>query len=1018
MVKFLIHRPIAVITVFIAVMVLGLFASGMLPVSLLPDIDIPEITVQISRPGTSVREVEQSVVSVLRRQLMQVPHLADLESESREGTAIIRLKFNYGADINYAFIDVNEKVDVAMRALPSDMERPVIIKASASDLPVFYISLWLKTPDNQRFLELSNLARSVLCKRLEQLPQVAMVDVTGFVDPELFIEPNEPLLQSLGLTHQNILTALDQNNIMLGSLQVMDGQFCYNVRFLNSVRTVDDVKGIYIKTGNRLMTLGELTNIGMRVREPKGSFLRGDEKALSLAVIKQADAQMDDLKNEVDGLLNSFARDYPDVGHEVVRDQTTILDFSINNLKQNLIYGGLLGFIILFFFLKDARSPWIIGLSVPISIVISLLCFHLIGMSLNIISLSGLILAVGNIIDSSIIVIDNITQHMQRGRSLVESCTKGTQEVIRPLISSVFTSCAVFVPLIFISGISGALFYDQALAVTVGLFTSLIVSITLIPVLYRLFWLRNEDKAKGRPKTGHVTLLLEKINLFRAENLYERGFRRVFAHRKKVMAAFVFIVVAGGIIGWIIPKSRFPEMPQTELTLHIDWNEKVNLSANETRLAQLFNSTKEQCLQANFYVGTQQFVLHKGMDQTLSEALAFFSTSDPEQLNILIQHIKKWFTDKYPNAIISFCATETVFERLFSNNEPFLTVKLSGINGLPELGTALSASADIASINGIDGISGPPTEHYLDLKIKPELLSLYEVDYNTLYAKLKASLNSWQIGILHTGSQYLPIVLSNTPDQLDTLLAELKIPSKTGAYIPANAVLEIRNNIDYKNLHAGKEGVYLPINITAFNGNVNELMAPLQQQLFQKYGLDASFSGSWFSSRILIKELFIVLLISILLLYFILAAQFESLSQPLILLIEVPIDIAGALILLYFCGGTLNIMSMIGLVVMSGVIVNDSILKIDTINQLRRTGMPLMQAIEEGGRMRLNSIIMTSLTSILALVPVLWGTDIGSILQRPLAITVITGMVLGTLVSLYFIPICYYYLYRKSQLNQ
>ena len=416
MVKFLIYRPIAVIMAFIAILLLGGVAVGLLPVSLMPDVDIPEITVQVSRSGVSVREMENSVVRRLRQNLMQVPQLDDISSESGEGSATIRLRFNFGADINYAFIDVNEQVDAAMRSLPNDMERPVIIKASATDLPVFYINMWLKdsTAGDSRFMEMCELNQAIMVKRMEQLPEVAMVDVTGQLEPELCILPFPEKMRPLNLSHDAISSALDQNNVTLGSLEVEDGQYRFNIRFSNAVRTVEDVKNIWMKAEGRLLQLKDIADVGIRAKSREGAFMAGERYALSLAVIKQSDARMEDLKEGVNKLLWIFRRDYPDVEFDLVRDQTSLLQYAISNLLKSLIIGTFLAFIIMFFFLKDARSPWLIGLSIPVSLVISILFFHIVGLSINIISLSGLILGVGMMIDNSIIVIDNITQYIKK----------------------------------------------------------------------------------------------------------------------------------------------------------------------------------------------------------------------------------------------------------------------------------------------------------------------------------------------------------------------------------------------------------------------------------------------------------------------------------------------------------------------------------------------------------------------------------------------------------------------------
>lgn len=1015
MIEFLIRRPIAVIMTFIAILTLGLVATGLIPVSLMPNIDIPEITIQVNRPGESVRQVEDGIVAPMRYQLMQIPHLDDMTSESRDGRALIRLRFKYGADINYAFIDVNEKVDAAMRNLPADMDRPAIIKASASDLPVFYLNLWKEGADEVQFMELSNLAQSVLIKRLEQLPEVAMVDVTGHLEPELYIEPNESLLQSLGLTHYDISNTLEQNNLSLGSLQVADGQYLFNIRFANALRTVEDVKDIRLRVGTRFMKLQELAHIGLRARQQEGAFLNGTESALSLAIIKQSDARMDDLKNSVQTLLDRFGWEYPEVKFQIIRDQTALLDHSISNLQINLIFGGILAFIILFFFLKDGRAPWLIGISIPTALVISLLFFHLAGLSINIISLSGLILGVGMMIDNSIIVIDNITQYTEKGETLAKACIKGTNEIIRPLISSVLTTCAVFIPLIFLSGISGALFYDQAVAVAIGLVSSLIVSFTLIPVLYHLFSARAERS--GKLRKGKVTLALQKLNLFKAEDSYEKGFMWVFKYRKVFIIGFLALMLPAFLLGWLLPRERFPSFHHNDVLISIDWNERINLQENRKRLEQININLADLSQTATTYAGTQKYLLHKDLDQSVSEALLYFDCKNEADLRQLQDKMAQMMAQEWPGAILEFRVPETIFEKLFHQDEAFLVAKISDNQerGVPDLPRMKEITSNLKASYPQSGIMPPAAETYIQISALPEMLMLYNVEPGALYERLRVALNAWQVGVLHTGSQYIPMVIGNLPVPVDRLLSDLMVVNRQNLEIPVKALVSTRIKEDYKTMMGSVQGAYVPLSIFSVpNNDAQAFMGRVTQELKQKYDVDTTFSGSWFGSRKLMQELLIVLLISLSLLYFILAAQFESLRQPLILLLEVPIDIAGALFLLWIFGGSINIMSMIGIIVMSGIVVNDSILKIDTINRLRREGMPMLAAIKEGGHRRLKPIIMTSITTILALVPVIWGSGIGSELQKPLALTVIGGMVLGTIVSLYFIPLCYYYLCRGS----
>lgn len=489
MIKFLLQRPIAVLMAFTACFIVGLVTYFTIPVSLLPDIAIPEITVQVSGQNTSARELENTVVKTIRQQLMQVASLRDIHSETRDGAAIIRLNFDFGTNTDLAFIEVNEKIDAAMNYLPREVERPRVIKASATDIPVFCLNLTLKSDsayseiNEGSFLDLCQFAETVIKRRIEQLPEVAMVDVTGILKRQLQIVPDMKLLKMSEITLDDLEAALTSNNIEPGSMTVRDGYYEYNIKFSTLLRTPEDVENIYIRKNNHIFQLKDLARISVVPEKETGASLSNGKRAVTLAVIKQADENMDNMKEALAEVTDYFASVYPDIDFSVSRNQTELLDYTISNLKQNLSLGFLFICIVAILFLGDIKSPAVIGLSMVVSLIISFLFFYLCKMSLNIISISGLILALGMMIDSSIIVTENITQYRTRGDSLEEACNKGTTEVITPMLSSTFTTIAVFVPLVFMSGIAGAIFFDQAFAVTVGLMVSYFTGIMLLPVL-------------------------------------------------------------------------------------------------------------------------------------------------------------------------------------------------------------------------------------------------------------------------------------------------------------------------------------------------------------------------------------------------------------------------------------------------------------------------------------------------------------------------------------------------------
>lgn len=1010
MVKFLITRPVAVIMTFLALIMLGIVASGRLPVSLMPDIDIPEITVAVSRPDVSARELENSVVSVLRRNLLQVPGLDNIESESRNGSALIRLTFKYGNDINLAFMEVNEKVDGAMNNLPRDLERPRIIKASATDIPVFMLNISLldKQAGDEKFIELSEFSETVIKKRIEQLPEVGMADITGQIKREIYIIPDKKKMLSLGITDDDITQAVKINNINIGSILVKDGKYLYNLEFSSYLKDLNDVRDIYIKSGMRLLQLKDLADIGLRQERPRGLYYSNGNRAISLAIIKESTAKMASLELKMNEIISIFRQDYPQMDFEISQDQTRLLDYSISNLKQNLLAGGILAFFLMFFFLKDAKSPLIIGFSIPATLVISLLFFYVVGLSINIISLAGLILGIGMMIDNSIVVIENITQWIDKGLSLVEACIKGTNEIITPLISSVLTTCAVFIPLIFLSGISGALFYDQAIAIVIGQGVSLLVGITLLPTIYYLLYKNGKE--------GAFTRLIKKISLKRMEESYEGGMNFFFRFRKTMLFSFLAIIL---VMMWLfvtMEKGKFPAVRQDELVISVDWNENIDVNENHRRINELLDYNKDYTLQTNSFIGEQQFLFNRDYDQSYTQARIYVKAKGYDLKSVIERNSYEFIRKNYPGALISISAQQNIFEKIFSATESPLVAEVSLMKEkeVPPVDKMMNIVSALQKEYPEAGISPPPLEDKILLRIDPDRMLLYDIDPISVYNTLKTNLNQNNIGELRASYEMLPIVLSDKEKQISEIVSSGFVSNKTGQMIPVGDIVKVQRVHDYKTIKGGMHSEYVPVSMNINTNKPEVLTTRIRDLLATDSSIDVRFSGSLITGQKLFRELAIILVVALLLLYFILAAQFESLTQPIIVLLEIPIDIAGALLLVKLWGGTINLMTMIGLIVMSGVIINDSILKVDTINNLRREGMALKEAIYTAGSRRLKPILMVAMASLVSTIPMLFSSGMGSELQRPMALALIGGMSLGTVVSLFFIPLAYWYIYRKS----
>ncbi|MDR1554227.1 MAG: efflux RND transporter permease subunit [Prevotellaceae bacterium] len=1014
----LLQRPIAVIMILTAVIVLGISSINLLPVSLIPAIDIPQITVQISAPNKSARELNESVISPLRQQLIQISHLSNIKAETKDGSGIISMLFDYGIDMDYLFIEVNEKIDRSMNSLPKYLDRPKVMKASATDIPAFYLNISAKGDDNyvvtddlypvsHRFVQLGNFVSQVIIKRIEQLSEVAMVDMSGLVYPELLIVPDREKMQMMGISEENLQNAILNANVQLGNLTIRDGEYQFNVRFESNITSKRDIENTYLKINGRIYQLKEISSVHEHPQKRIGKVISDGKDAITLAIIKRSEAKMSDLKAGIETLMSSFEKDYPDIDFTITRDQTELLDYSINNLVNNILIGAILACIIIFFFMRDFKSPLLLIITIPVSLIISMLLFYVIGLTINIISLAGLLLGIGMMVDNSIIVIDNITYQWKYGKNLSDSVVCGTREVFAPMLSSVLTTCAVFIPLIFISGIAGALFYDQAMAVTITLFSSLVVSVLVIPVFYYLFY--------KKQKTIKSNTLLGKISFENIFGKYDAVLK--FFFRRRIIMWGTFILSTLGIIMMfiVVDKEKLPPLSHNDSLIHISWNERISVDENSRRCKELTTKINDLTLQTTIMAGVQQFILSHTDEISVTEAIIYVKTKSTNDIFVVESRIKNLILQNYSNAIFNTKISGNIFDMIFSDKDAILSAHVRTTNGkIPEPTELNKLIAKIRNKIPDTDIKTAVWQEHIEYIARPEIMAIYGISYDDILHSLRNALNDNRIMTITKGNYSVPVVIGENKNDVREMI-ENNYVSKNNMNIPLGDFVRETRNQDLKNITSGTEGEYYSIELNIKDNEVPSAISSIQEIIANDDQFEVDFSGTYFSNRKMIKELIIIIIISILLLYFILASQFESFIQPFIIISELIIDIFGALLIIYIFGASINLMSLIGIVIMCGIVINDSILKIDTINQIRKQGSSLVRSIFDAGNRRLKPIIMTSLTTIFAIAPFLIKGDMGSDLQYPLSLALIGGMIAGTFVSIFFVPLIYYEIYKKKK---
>lgn len=998
MLRFLLLRPIATTMVLITWLALGILAYFELPVSLLPNIDIPNITISTRNPNRSSEEIEQNVLRHIRESMQTMNGLRSLESVAQQGHGIVTLKMNYGVNMDLAFIEANEKIDRLISTLPRSMDRPQLVKSNTSDIPVVRIQI---VPKNDDVVSASELVASTIKRRIERLDGIGVVDVSGIQTNVVRVTPNYSVMQTLGLTDSDIIRTISNANLELGSLYVIDGNYRLSLKLSSRLNDPQELGNLPIKSphAGTIIYLKQIANVHIEQNTPSGYHLFKTDEGIVVSVHKQGDARMPEVINSIENAVAEFKKDYPSLEFRMTQNQSMLLTLSIDNLSQALVWGGIFAFAVLFLFMGGWREPLIMGIVLPLSLLLCFSLLYLFNISLNIISLSGVGLGLGMMVDNSIVVLDNIILKRKHGAPLLNSCVAGTREVVVPLVSSALTNLAVLIPLIFMSGITGALFYDQAISVTCILFVSIICTFFFVPLLY--LQLNKNRTQQTSDDSRFFTWVMTK---------YRYSFSLAWKHKLLVLIACCAIIPISIILLVVLPKEGFPTIERKETLMLLDWNEPITLEQSRARITNFISTFDSLIVSAESEIGHQQFMLRTS-DRSVQQVeiyLLFSSAVIKKRSDLLI---RKFFARNFPRASVQIHNAPNAFEQLFISKEPILEARIRDlrtkrpipINTADQLLTAKNKEAHAGK--------GFETESMVTIKLDFVKMELYNVDYSSIIQKLQIAFGDYVITDFKNFGKVTSVRFSGSLKDTNNILRDVTVKSAKGQYYPIGNFVKTSIERHYKNITADAAGPYQSLIFDDITEK-ESIMKSLSESL-NNFSFSVDFRGQWFEDRENLSKLTVIFMVSLLLMYFIITAEFESFTQPLIVMLSIPIGFFGSLILLWAFGGSLNIMSGIGLVVVLGILDNDAILKIDKINSLSKT-MPLENAIYEAGVSRLKPIVMNTCTNVLALTPIIFSNGLGADLQRPVAITAIGGLIMSTFAAIYFIPIVYWYVSKRK----
>lgn len=995
----LLNRPVAALVLILATFIFGTIALRELSVDLLPQIDTPTLLVQTDWLGTSPREVEQRLNEPLEALISTVPGVENIHSLARPGQSILSITFAWGTDMNLAFLNTREKLERARPMLPQQAGRPQLLYANPSDEPIMVLGITdagQPEPDFNTRLELKRWAEQVLSRRLEQLEGVAQALIVGAVQPEVHIRFDSGKLDRFGLTLDQVRNALMEANRFTPAGELRDGWYRYSVQIQSRIGSLEDIRDIpLIRTGENLILVRDLADVSLGEADPLSFAMVDGRSLITILVKKDYGSNTVGVVRDVLPVLDEIRAAFPGIQVDVLKESASFIDVLIKNLLQTLAIGAFLSFIILFIFLRDPRLPLTIGISIPVSIGMTFFVMYLFDVNLNIVSLSGLTLGIGLLVDNAIIVLENINRYRE-GRTIKEAAALGTKEIALAATASTLTTISVFAPLLFLSGFEGALFRDQAFTLSVSLLASLLVALFVLPVLV----------AYARPKQ-----MGESVSSFdRLTESYEASVQKVLGHPVLVGVLFISLV-AGSVLLWNgLPKSLLPLADPDRMELRVSLPPNTSLGA-----ARLAANSLNQVLDRPGTLIMGGYTDQTSMGSIANEALYVFRMDIPLQgegdADRVMESVAS-LRSQHPEWVIESVSGDDVFSQLLGGSEPALMIQIVGEDREKSQDVATSLERHIPGLTE----RYPERRSIYRIQLKSDVLLRYGVQDQAVIRYLETLAQGNRVTEWQRDDEQVALRLY-TGAEASFDPHDVRVPVG-GRRIPLIELADIRIEDEPAQLERSGQAPILtfttPYTIGEAWDQTDRLREVARETAIQT-GTQVRLAGAIMSVERLVNDMSVLIGISLILMYLILAIQYESLGYPVLILLSVPFAWVGSLIFLWIGGAGLNVMSFMGILILTGIAVNDAILKVDFMRRyLEETG-DLDQAIRMASRHRFRPVVMTSATTILGLLPMIIPIGDGYETRLALGLALIGGLITSTILTLYVIPTAFRVIHSTSK---
>ncbi len=1021
-IKTFVKRPVTTTMVILIFVAFGILSFTNLQIDMMPKMDIPVAIVSTSYSGAGAEEIENLVTKPLESALGTVPGIDTISSQSSNGSSTIILSFEDGTNLDQAAIDMREKVDLVKGMLPEDASEPMVLKIDVNQLAGASI-IGIKAT-NGNLTELQNLVDTKIKGRLERQPGVASVSAYGGTETEVEIILNQEALRGYGISESTIIQLLYAENMNTPTGSVKQGNQELAIRVKGQFESLDDIRNIPLTTSTgSLIFLSDVAEVNEVTAERSSYAYIDGEPAMTLTVQKQSNANTVSVSTALNKEIESIKRDFPDLQIAMVYDPADYINASIDNVTSSALVGGILAVIILFIFLKDIRTTLIVAVAMPISIIITFALMYFSGMTINIMSLGGLTLGVGMLVDNSIVVIESIYRKLEEGQPRFDAAINGAQEVAMSVIASTLTTIVVFIPITFAGGLSAQIFNELSFTISFSLISSLFASLTFVPMASALFLITEEEKLQ----VGVVYRLLTKFNhgFDKLATGYKKLLIKALKHRKTVALIVIGFFVLTGLSLTTINATFMPESDEGMLMVSV-----------ELPTGTVTEDVFEKAIEVGKIINTVPEVESSTLQvSSSSESSAMMSSGGASFWVNLTPKLerdrsaKEIETDlnKQFKAISGCKVTATASQNsMGSYGGAGVTIEIKG----EDLETLEQISNDFTAIfEGIDGVtkvtsSISESAPQANIIIDKQKASGYGIQTASVASIVNTQINGSKAGTLKVSGDELDIVVSGPTDEYEYIddIRNILIPTAFGTNIPLYEIADVTITYPPNTINRENQERYVTLTASTDTPATSEITKEFNKQM-ETYIMPADYYWSYAGSQEQMNETFgsliLALVFAILLVYMVMAAEFESLLYPFIVLFSIPIAVTGGLFGLAITGQPLSITSFLGMIMLAGLVINSAIIIIDYTNHfVRDEGMTPQDALLISGPVRLRPIVMSVSTTVLGLMPMALSRAEGTEMMNGLAVFVIFGLLFSTLVTLLFIPTVYLSLVTRQTRNK